>query len=171
MTRALDKIFAAAGVLAAVLLAAIAGLTLAEIVGRALGFLMPAGTEFGGYAMAGSIFLGLGWTLRNGGHIRVRLFLQHLSERTRRHVEKWCLLFAAGAVGVLAYSTAIMVWNSYAFGARATGLVSLPLWMPQLSMIIGIVLLEVAILEQLARVLSGREPTYARLNDDEPGAE
>ncbi len=171
MTRVLDGLFAAAAVLAAVLLAAIAGLTLTEIVGRALGFLMPAGTEFGGYAMAASIFLGLGWTLRNGGHIRVRLFLQHLSERTRRHVEKWCLLFAAGAVGVLAYGTAIMVWNSYAFGSLATGLVPLPLWIPQLFMIIGVVLLEVAILEQLVLVLSGREPTYGRPDEDNLGAE
>src|SRR5699024_7850219 len=128
MTRALDWLFAAAGVLAAVLLAAIAALTLAEIVGRALGILMPSGTEFGGFAMAASIFLGLGPTLRNGGHIRVSLIIHRLGRSARWYVELWCLLFAAGAVLWMAYGAWLMVSNSYRFGSVAPGLVAVPLW-------------------------------------------
>jgi TRAP-type C4-dicarboxylate transport system permease small subunit len=171
MTRALDGLFTAAAILAAILLATIAALTLAEIVGRFFGVLMPAGTEFGGFAMAASIFLGLGWTLRNGGHIRVNLVLQRLSERARRPVEIWCLVFAAVVVAVMAYGTAHMVMNSFNFGSLGTGLVPVPLWIPQLSMVIGVVLLEVAIIEQLVILLRGGVPTYRRLEDESLGLE
>lgn len=171
MSRALDWLFAAAGVLAAVLLAVIAALTLAEIIGRAVGILVPLGTEFGGFTMAASIFLGLGWTLRKGGHIRVNLLIRHLGKRARWYVEFWCLVFAAGSILAVVYGSANMVWNSYRFGSLATGLVAVPLWIPQTCMLLGVVLLELALLEQLARLLSGREPSYLQHEDENLGVE
>lgn len=171
MSRALDLLFTAAGVLAAVLLALIGALTLAEIIGRSVGYLMPLGTEFGGFTMAASIFLGLGWTLRNGGHIRVNLIIRHFSGRGRWVIEFWCLIFAAGAVLAMTWGTGQMIWNSYRFGAMATGLVAVPLWIPQSAMLLGVVLLEIALLEQLVRLLSGREPSYLDKEDKSLGVE
>lgn len=172
MTRMLDHLFGAAAALAATLLAMIGVLTLVEILGRnVFGFLTPLGTEFGGFAMAASIFLGLGWTLRNGGHVRVSLLLHMVNNRIRHAVEIWCLTFAALIIAVLAYSVSVLVWNSYLFDARAMGLVALPLWIPQFVMMIGVLLLEVAILEQLLRVLGGREPSYRLSNAIEDDTE
>lgn len=165
--RGLDWLFHAGGVLAAVFLACVGALTFAQILGRLLGFLVPSGAEFAGFAMAASTFLAMAWTLRMGSHIRVSLFVQKLQPRYRNLVEIWCLLVAAGVVGLLAYSTVLMVRDSYDFGDLSSGLVAVPLWIPQSAMAIGMVLLEIAIVEQLVLVLRGREPVYRRLEDAE----
>ena len=165
--RALDWIFHLAGVLSAILLAAIAVLTFVQIVGRSLGYLISTGTEFAGFCMAASIFLALAWTLRSGGHIRVTLFVQKLGPGARWAVEIWCLATAAFAVGIFAYSAVMMTWDSYRFGSVSVGMVPVPLWIPQTAMVAGVVLLELAILEQLALVLRGRDPTYRAFEEAE----
>lgn len=166
--RALDWLFHGGGILAAIFLAAVGLLTLAQILGRLLGFLVPSGAEFAGFAMAASTFFALAWTLRMGSHIRVSLFVQKLQPRYRTAVEIWCLVIAAGFVGLLAYSAALMVWDSYDFGDLSTGLLAVPLWIPQTAMALGVILLEVAIVEQLVLVLRGREPVY-RCHEDAEG--
>lgn len=165
--RALDWLFHGGGILAAIFLAAVGLLTLAQILGRLLGFLVPSGAEFAGFAMAASTFFALAWTLRRGSHIRVSLFVQKLQPRYRNAIEIWCLLIAAVIVGLLAYSTVLMVWDSYDFGDLSSGLVAIPLWIPQVAMALGVILLEIAILEQMVLVLRGREPTYRRHEDAE----
>lgn len=165
--RILDWVFHVAGVLSAVLLAAIAVLTFIQIVGRMLGFLVSTGSEFAGFCMAASIFLALAWTLRAGGHIRVNLFVQRLPAGLRRGVEIWCLGLAVLAVGLLAYSSIMMTWDSYRFGDVSVGLVPVKLWIPQTAMAVGVALLELALIEQLVLVLRGREPTYRALEDAE----
>ncbi len=167
--RALDAIYRVAAILAALLLASIAVLTLVQIVGRALGYLVSTGTEFAGFCMAASTFLALAWTLRSGGHIRVTLFVQKAQRRLRRWVEAFCLLIAIAATGVLSYSAVLMTWDSYRFGDVSVGLVPVPIWIPQLSMAFGTVLLTVALVEQLALVARGEEPTYRRFEDEEAG--
>lgn len=165
--RKLDWLFHIAGILSAILLAAIALLTFVQIIGRALGYLVSTGTEFAGFCMAASIFLALAWTLRSGGHIRVSLFVGRLGPGARRLVEIWCLGAAALAVGLFAYSALMMTWDSYRFGDVSVGMVPVPLWIPQSAMALGIVLLEIALVEQLVLVLRGREPTYRPFEEAE----
>lgn len=165
--RKLDWIFHGAGVLSAILLAAIALLTFVQIVGRAFGFLISTGVEFAGFCMAASIFLALAWTLRSGGHIRVSLFVQSLGPGAWRVVEIWCLAVAASAVALFAYSAVMMTWDSYRFGDVSVGMVPVPLWIPQTAMAAGVLLLEVALVEQLVLVLRGRPPTYRAFEESE----
>ena len=165
--RVLDWIFHAAGVLSAVLLAAIAALTFVQIVGRSLGYLVSTGVEFAGFCMAASIFLAMAWTLRSGGHIRVTLFVQRLGPGARRIVEIWCLAAASLAVALFAYSAVMMTWDSWRFEDVSVGMVPVPLWIPQSAMALGLVLFEVALIEQLVLVLRGREPTYRAFEEAE----
>lgn len=165
--RLLDWVFHIAGVLSAVLLAAIAVLTFIQIVGRMMGYLISTGTEFAGFCMAASIFLALAWTLRSGGHIRVNLFVQKLPPGLRRVIEFWCLAVAILAIGLFAYSGIGMTWDSYRFGDVSVGMVPVKLWIPQLAMAVGVVLLEVALIEQLVLVLQGRDPTYRSFEEAE----
>lgn len=165
--KILDWIFHIAGVLSAILLAAIAALTFIQIVGRTLGYQVSTGTEFAGFSMAGSIFLALAWTLRSGGHIRVTLFLQALNPKVRRIFEVWCLVVASLAVALFAYSAVNLTWDSYRFGYVSVGMVPVPLWLPQTSMAAGAILMEIALIEQLVLVLLGRDPTYRAHEDNE----
>jgi TRAP-type C4-dicarboxylate transport system permease small subunit len=55
-----------------------------------------------------------------------------------------------------------MVTDSYSFGDVSTGMITIPLWMPQVSMAIGALLLEIAVIEEFVSVLRGGEPRYER---------
>ena len=62
-------------------------------------------------------------------------------------------LFAWFAVG--------MVIDSYNMGDVSTGMLSVPLWIPQIGMAVGAILFEIAVLEEFVHVvLRGREPRY-----------
>ena len=76
--RLLGKLYAAGAVLAAVFMVLIAALTLSQVVGRAIGIVVPDAGDLAGYAMAAATFLALAHTFRSGGHIRVNLVLAHV---------------------------------------------------------------------------------------------
>ena len=158
--RVLDWIYRACGVLAAVFLVLIAVLTLMQIGGRILGIQVRDADVFAGFAMAASSFLALAYTLRTGGHIRVSLLISRFPARAQRFAEGWCLLFAAVSVGFFAWFSALMVYQSYEFGDLSQGMIGIPLWIPQVGMALGVLLLEVAFLEECVRFLRGKQPSY-----------
>ena len=158
--RVLNALYAAGAILAAVFMVLIAVLTLIQILGRTLGVLILDAGDFAGYAMAASIFLALAHTFRTGGHIRVNLVLAHSSPRIRRALEIWCLAFVAVIGGLFAAFSVKMTVDSFSFGDVSTGMVPVPLWIPQLSMALGAALLEAAVIEEFVRVLRGEEPRY-----------
>jgi TRAP-type C4-dicarboxylate transport system permease small subunit len=160
--RLLDRLYAAGGILAAILLVLIALFTLAQVVGRLLGILVPDAGELAGYAMAGATFLALASTFRSGGHIRVNLLLAHVPPGLRRALEIWCLALFVLIGGMFAVFSVQQVLDSHSFGDVSTGMITIPLWIPQLSMALGAILLEIALIEEFVNVVRGREPRYER---------
>ena len=71
------------------------------------------------------------------------------------------------ALTVSAVFTAYMLWavtrfvhDSYEFKEVAQGLIRVPIWIPQLSLVIGIAILFIALLDELVTVLRKRKPSY-----------
>lgn len=153
-------LYAAGAVLAAVFMVLIAAITLLQVVGRMLGLAVPDAGEIAGYAMAASIFLALAHTFHSGGHIRVNLLLAHVPHGLRRALEYWCLCFLAIVGALFAFFSIKLVTDSYDFGDVSTGMLSVPLWIPQISMALGAGLLEIAVIEELVHVARGNEPRY-----------
>jgi TRAP-type C4-dicarboxylate transport system permease small subunit len=155
LRRTLDALYFAAGALAAVFLMAILALIVAQMVGRWLGFVLPGATDYVGYCMAASSFLAFAHALGRGAHIRVGLILNALGPNGR-WLDGFC--FATGAVistYFAWYAIRATRW-SFQFGDVSQGLDRTPLWIPQLSMCVGGVLLAVAFWDHLARlVLTG----------------
>lgn len=160
--RFLNTLYAAGAILAAAFMVLIALLTLIQILGRTFGVLVLDAGDFAGYAMAASIFLALAHTFRTGGHIRVNLVLAHSSPRVRRALEIWCLGFMLVVGGLFAAFSIKMTVDSFSLGDVSTGMVPIPLWIPQLSMAFGAALLEAAVIEEFVRVLRGEEPRYEK---------
>jgi TRAP-type C4-dicarboxylate transport system permease small subunit len=158
--RWLDKLYAAGAVLAAVFLVLIAAFTLSQVIGRMIGVLIPDAGDLAGYAMAAATFLALARTFRSGGHIRVNLFLIHVPRRLRHAFECWCLTFLAVIGGFFTAFAIKLVMDSFEFGDVSTGMMPIPLWIPQTSMALGALLFEIAVLEETVRVFRGREPRY-----------
>ena len=153
----LDRLFLAGGYAAAFFLALIGVLILLQIAGRLLGFVVPAGDDFAAWSLAASIFLSLAHALKGGHHIRVTLIIQRLPKGLRHVVELWCLGLATLVSAYFALYAILFVHESFVFGETAAGAVALPLWIPQSSMAIGLVLLALAFASELVRVVRGGE--------------
>lgn len=160
MRAALDALYRASGVLAGFFLVCIAVMTLAQIGGRLLGFAARSFDDFAGFAMAASFFLGLAWTMRCGEHIRVSLLLHSLRGRARRALEIACLAASLFLCGYFAWWSVDMAWTSYQLNDVSQGLVAVPLWIPQLAMALGLVVLAIAMADDLLRSLRGGIPSY-----------
>lgn len=161
MRRLLDRLYFASGVLAAVLMVAIAAVVLAQIISRFFGFLVPSASEIAGYSVAASAFLALAPTLQHGSHIRVSLLLEQLPQRVHRWAEVWCLAIAFALSVYYTYCLTQLVSGSIQYGDVSPGLLAIPLWIPQLAMAIGAGIFAIALLDNLLIVLfTNQQPAY-----------
>jgi len=160
MERWLDKAFAACGAIAAVFLVGICLLVLAQIIGRLLGVAIPSADEFAGYCLSASTFLALSYALRQASHIRVTLLIDRVSQRGRRRFEAVCVAGGLALSACLTWFTVEMVWFSIKFGDLTQGLVPIPLWIPQMGMVIGVTMLMLAFAVDAARMLLGLDAVY-----------
>ena len=159
LRRALDRFYAGCGILAGISLVAIGVLILMQIAARLLGSPLTWTDEFAGYAMASSSFLALAYTFNSGGHIRVSMLLDVMPPAGKRGLDALCLLIGIGIAGIFAWHTVILTWQSYAFNDMGQGIVPVPLWIPQISMTLGVGALLVALVDGLLRVVTDN-PLY-----------
>ena len=107
--------------------------------------------RYAGYSMAAAGFLALAHTLKRNEHIRVTLLLR-TAEGPRRAsaLEMWALSAARAAGGLFAFYCVRLAWQSHAFNDISTGNDATPLWIPQLAMALGTVVLLIAFVDELA---------------------
>ncbi len=139
---------------------------LAQIVGRMFGFIVPSAEDFSGYCLAAATFLGLAYTFRTGGHIRVTLLIHRVPEKLARVMEAFVLLLALGLTSFMSVYSIHLIWESYVFNDVSYGYIPIPLWIPQIPLGLGCVALNLAVLDDVVGMLRGREPSY-RAHEDE----
>lgn len=174
MRRLLDRLYQLAGAIAAIAILAICLLVtaqvslniLARLGGPSLSFTIPSYADFAGYFLATASFFALSYTLRAGGHIRVNLVIQHLPDRTRWLFELLALALGGAMAGYATYFAAGLVGESWHYGDKSTGIVAIPLWIPQSAMVAGLGLLALAFLDTLVESWRARQPILS-----ESGAE
>ena len=160
MRRLLDRLYYGSGVAAGGCIMLMALLILAQIVGRWFGIVIPSTEDFSGFLLAAASFLALAYTLRSGGHIRVTLVISHIHGRARRLLEGIILLLALLLVSYATWSCAYLVYESWLFDELSQGYIPVPLWIPQLPMALGLLVLSLALLDELALLLVGGQPAY-----------
>lgn len=186
--KLLDKIYKAAGALAACFMVLILLLIIGQMVARWSNVTFPGSTEYAGYAMAATSFFALAYTLTQGAHIRVSVLLnlndhtklwldavamfiaavtatyfaryavktnimsEMLNDRTQGqdYVPEWLLTFFA------MFANSPTKWAGM-WADTGSDWVFTPVWLPQLPMSIGTILLAVAIWDYLTRLLALRE--------------
>ena len=156
MRRLLDFLYDAAAWLAALAMVGVLLMVLTSILGRLLDFHLPGTDAYAGYSMAAAGFLSLAHTLKKNEHIRVTLLIGRLSGGTRRVLEMWSLSVAVLLSGLFAFYACRLVWQSHAFNDMSTSNDATPLWIPQLAMAVGTVLLCVALVDEWVLELRGR---------------
>ncbi len=157
MRALLDGLFKLLGALGAFFILATLTIQVIGIVLRALGYSMAGADAYAGYFLAAGSFLALGHALRKGDHIRVSLILQRLHGRARWWMEVLCLAIASALSVYFAWFSARLVWGSYVFNDISQNVDATPLWIPQLSMAIGLTGLALAFVEQLVITVVTRE--------------
>jgi TRAP-type C4-dicarboxylate transport system permease small subunit len=154
--RALDLLYDIAAALAAVAMVLLLAMVLLSIVSRQVGFNVSGIDAYAGYLMAAAGFLALAHTLKRGEHIRVTLLLGALQGEKRRGLEIWALAAATLLAALFAYYSCKLAWQSHAFHDISTSNDATPLWLPQLAMALGTLVLAIAFVDELVLEVRGR---------------
>jgi TRAP-type C4-dicarboxylate transport system permease small subunit len=154
--KLLDALYDGAAWLAALFMVALLFMVLLGIVSRLAHFHVPGTDAYAGYLMAGCGFLALAHTLKRGEHIRVTLLLSALKGGAKRGLEIWALAAASALAALFAVYSVRLAWQSRVFNDVSTGNDATPLWIPQLAMAFGTVILLVAFVDELVLELRGQ---------------
>ncbi len=157
--RLLDGLYLWSGYLAAFFLVAISLTIVAQIVGRFFGVAIDS-TESAGFSLAASTFLGLAYTFRHDGHIRVTLLIRLAKGPLAKLTELWSVGFCAAAMGYLTYWACDLVYFSYIFHDISPGLLAIPFWIPRSAMALGSLILTIALVDEFIGILRGQTPSY-----------
>ena len=156
MRAYLDRLYDAAAYVAAFFMIGTLAMVLIGIVGRLLNWYVAGTDSYAGYCMAASGFLALAHTLKRGEHIRVSLVLEHVGVRARHGLEVWALAVASVLAGAFAFYSVRLAVQSWQFNDISTGNDAMPLWIPQIPMAIGTVVLFIAFVDELIGEWRGR---------------
>ncbi len=165
MRRFLDRLYLAAAVAGAVCLASIAVVMLLQAGMREAGLLLRGGDDIVSWLTAASAFLALGYTFRQGELIRVSLLLEKLPLRARRPAETACLVGALLVVGYATWAVSQFVYESWQLGELAQGLLQVPIWIPQISLVLGMIVFLIAVLDELVAHLLHGKTAYQAAQD------
>lgn len=156
MRACLDAAYRGCAYLAGLFLVALLVAICLQIAGGLFSFYLRGTDAVAGYCMAAAIFLAMPYTLRAGDHIRVTLVLQRLGGKARRGMELFCLVAAVLLSAYFAWFSVRQVYLSYIFGEVSQSDDRAPLWIPQIGMAVGVVMLCLAFVEQLIDELRGK---------------
>ena len=155
MRKVLNALYDGAAALAALFMVLLLIMVLLSVVGRELGFYIRGTDAYAGYFMAAAGFLALAHTLKKGEHIRVTLLINAARGPYKKAIEIWALAAAVALSALFAYYSVKLSVNSFQFNDVSTGNDATPLWIPQISMGLGSVILLIAFIDELVLELMG----------------
>lgn len=162
MRKFLDRLYDGAGALGALCVFLIFVLMIVAGVGRQFNWHVSGINDVVAWLCAAAAFFAMAHAFRHGDFVRVTLLLDKVPPKLRRALDVACLLVAAVSVGYLTYWATSFTWESYEFAEMATGLVVIPIWIPQSTFVIGCWLLLIAMVDELVGVVRGETPSYQR---------
>lgn len=164
----LDRLYLFSGIAAGGFLVLIFVMMLALSLGREVSVNVPAGDEIVSWCLVAMAFLGLAHTFRRGEMIRVGLLMERLTGSRRRAAELVALGVAFAFIGYFAYHAVLLTWYSWRFNDMAQGVLAIPLWIPQLGYCTGLVVLAVALADEIVNVARGNRPSYEKEKAETP---
>ncbi len=165
MRKILDTLYDSAAALAALCMVGLLIMVMLSVLGRQFNFHVRGTDAYAGYLMAGAGFLSLAHTLKRGEHIRVTLLLSKLTGRAKHGMEVWSLAAASALAGLFAWYSIKLSVNSFQFNDMSTSNDATPLWIPQISMALGALILFIAFMDDLVLEVRGKR---VQRTSDEP---
>jgi len=117
--------------------------------------------EYGGFCLVAITCLGLAYAWKTRSHVRVEFIIKKLSVQKQRWLRLLTLLLAIVFTGFMVYGAIKLVSISLMFGTRSTSWLRTPVAWPQMTIIIGAILiflqLIVEIIKQIAKLSAAEE--------------
>ncbi len=159
MRASLNKLYDAAAWAAALMMVGTLLMVVLGMLDRYLAIGVRGTDMYAGYCMAGAGFLALAHTLKRNEHIRVTLLVNSLSPTRKHWLELWCLSAAVLLAGLFCFYSAKLSYQSWEFNDVSTGHDATPLWIPQIGMALGTLVLAIAFLDELVLEWRGQRVT------------
>lgn len=157
----LNRIYDSAAALAALFMCLMLVMVLLSIAGREFHFHLRGTDAYAGYCMAASGFLALAHTLKRGEHIRVTVLISRFSGAWLKGIELWALGMATFLACLMAYYSIRLSWQSYTFHDISTSNDATPLWIPQIAMALGTLVLAIAFIDELVLEWLGKRVAFS----------
>ncbi|HHS82691.1 MAG TPA: TRAP transporter small permease [Devosia sp.] len=169
MRKGLDRLYTVSGIVAAGLIVLICVVVSAQVLlnfigrifGAAYSYTIPSYADFAGFFLAAASFLALAYTLTRGGHIRVTLLLQMLGPRARLLADLVSLALGAALSGYATWYMFRLDFESWSFGDLSFGIIAIPIWIPQLAVSIGLLVLTIAFVDLFIQSLRAGRPVLS----------
>ncbi|UQZ89002.1 hypothetical protein C4J81_07245 [Deltaproteobacteria bacterium Smac51] len=139
-------------------------LILADVITRYLPFLKPLAMsdEFGGYALVAITMGGLGYAWQQGAHVKVEFFLNILPPKVAWILTNITTVVALAFTLVITYAAWEHIQMAFMFKVRSNTWMRTVVAYPQLSIIIGLILLDLQLVaEVLSRLVLGKDKPSA----------
>jgi TRAP-type C4-dicarboxylate transport system permease small subunit len=160
LRRLLSRLYDWAGYAAAICIVLIFAAMIGASAVRQLGVAVAGIDDVVSWLTAAAASLGMAHSFRNGDFVRMTLVIDRLPSRPRRLVEVAALAIALIGTAYAAYWTVRSVYESWIYQEMTSGLLVMPLWIPQISFAIGTVLLFIALADEFVNVVRGGTPSY-----------
>lgn len=155
--RSIDRVSNFFGFVAGIFMILGMGLVLTEVVARMLNKTIYITGEFTAYFMVAITFLGLAYTLKEKGHIRLT-FLHNLTffkkGKMRAYLEIYSLLIGLILFIIITIVTWQYFWDSYVTDTNSMQVSQTPLAIPQFAMPLGSFLITLQFIAELLRVIN-----------------
>lgn len=154
-TRIVDRIIAVALYITMVAVVLMMLMMTSESVFRTFfGFSTMVADEFSGYFLMASVFMGIGYCMRQHALLRVTILYDRLPAYPRCILQIVFDVMSLGFVLVLGSQLFRVVGNSYRNGTLSISQAEIPIWIPQTIMPIGITILTLALVVEIGRSVS-----------------
>ena len=161
MRAFLNRIYDSAAALAALFMCVMLVMVLLSIIGREFHFHLRGTDAYAGYCMAASGFLALAHTFKRGEHIRVTVLISRFNGAWLKGIELWALGMATFLACLMAYYSIRLSWQSYTFHDISTSNDATPLWIPQIAMAVGTLVLAIAFIDELVLEWLGKRVAFS----------
>ena len=157
--KTLDRLYDAAAWAAALMLIGTLLMVVMGMLDRYLSLNFRGTDMYAGYCMAAAGFLALAHTLKKNEHIRVTLLLNAVPPPAKKALELWSLAAAVFLSGLFCFYSMKLAYQSWDFNDISTGNDATPLWLPQIGMALGTLVLLIAFVDELALEWRGERVT------------
>lgn len=153
MRQGLDLLYRASLVLAGAFMIGIFVLMVGESVFRFFGSYITGANELIGWCCAAAGFLALPATFKRGDMVRAGFVVDRLPHGTRKALLLLCLGVAAVFVSYMVWAAGRYLYDGWRTEETTQGMIVVAVWIPQLSFLVGVVLLWVAVIDELLVML------------------